>query len=471
MGGGDGGTSTSRTTMLTDMELESIVTPGLGNSTYLIASGREAVVVDPPRDAWRVAAVAAARGWRITHVLETHVHNDYLSGALELRASSRTEIVAPAQGRYDFAHRGVEGGDALEIGALRLVALATPGHTPEHLAWEVHDLDGGGMAAIATGGSLMVGSAGRTDLLGASAEQALTDAQFRSLRTLAALPDAVAVLPTHGTGSFCGTASVDRGRTSTIGAERALNPLLAIDDEATFRATVLGSYTPYPAYYAAMAPLNRAGPTILGALPRPARLDPGGLASAVARGARLIDARDRDAVASGHIPGSLAVELSDSFGSYVGWLLPVGTPLVLVLPEPLDVAADEAVAQLIRIGFDTIVGVLDGGMDAWRASGGEVASYPTVAAASAIDRAAGVALDVRDPHEWASTGTAPGALTIPFWELSSRLGELPSGEPITVMCKSGARASVGASLLEAAGFDVRVVTHGGVPDLLAISRG
>jgi hydroxyacylglutathione hydrolase len=456
--------------MLADMDLESIVTPGLGNSTYLIASGREAVVIDPPRDAWRVAAVAAARGWRITHALETHVHNDYLSGALELRASSGTEIVAPAMGRYDFTHRGVEGGDALEIGALRLVARATPGHTPEHLAWEVHDLDGGGMPAIATGGSLMVGSAGRTDLLGASAEAALTRAQFRSLRALAALPDATAVLPTHGTGSFCGAAPVDRGRTSTIGAERAWNPLLAIDDEAAFRATVLASYTPYPAYYAAMAPLNRAGPAVLGGLPRPPRLDPPALRGAVAGGARLVDARDRDTVAAGHIPGSLAVELSDSFASYVGWLLPVGTPLALVLPEPLDETADEAVGQLVRIGFDTIVGVLAGGLEAWQADDGDVASYPTVAATTAGAEPTTI-LDVRDPHEWAATGIAPGAFTIPFWQLPERLGELPHGRPITVMCKAGGRASVGASLLEAAGFDVRVVTQGGAPDLPVLSPG
>jgi len=455
------------------MDLESIVTPGLGNSTYLIASGRDAVVVDPPRDAWRVEAVAAARGWRITHVLETHVHNDYLSGALELHASAGTEIVAPAGGRFAFEHRGVDDGDALEVGGLRLVAMSTPGHTREHLAWEIHDLEVGALRGVATGGSLMVGSAGRTDLLGADAVDELSAAQFHSLRRLAALPDATAVLPTHGPGSFCGAAPVDRGRTSTIGQERAFNPLLAIDDEARFRATVLASYTPYPTYYGSMAPLNRAGPVVLGGPPHARLLDPAAVRQAMADGARLIDAREREAVARGHIPGALAVELSDSFASYVGWLLPVGTPLVLVLPEPEAAAAEDAIAQLVRIGFDAVVGVLEGGVEAWASGGGRINAYPTISGTE-LAAAGGPAphyLDVRDPYEWAESGTAPGAMTIPFWDLPARIGELPRDAPITVMCKAGGRASVAASLLEAAGLDVRVVTSGGAYDLAGLSRG
>src|SRR3990170_1941478 len=207
------------------MDLETIVTPGLGNATSLLASDGEAIVVDPPRDAWRVTAVADARGWRLTHVVETHVHNDYLSGALELRAARRVEIVAPARGRYAFEHRGAEDGDTVEVGGLRLVARATPGHTPEHLAWEVRAEGADVPSAVLTGGSLLVGSAGRTDLLGPNATDELTRAQFASLRELATLPDDVAVWPTHGPGSFCTAGPTDGGRTSTIGAERRMNPL------------------------------------------------------------------------------------------------------------------------------------------------------------------------------------------------------------------------------------------------------
>ena len=223
--------------------------------------------MDPPRDAWRVAAVAAARGWRLTHVLETHVHNDYLSGALELRASGRLEIVAPARGGYAFAHRGVDEGDEVIVGGLRLRARATPGHTPEHLAWDVLPDGATGPTAVLTGGSLMVGSAGRTDLLGAGMTDELTAAQFRSLRALATLPDDVAVLPTHGTGSFCAAGPTDAARTSTIGTERFHNPLFRAPDEARFRATMLAGLGPYPAYYAHMAPINRAGPAVLGGPP------------------------------------------------------------------------------------------------------------------------------------------------------------------------------------------------------------
>ena len=194
------------------MDLELFQTPGLGDSSYLLASDREAVLVDPQREAWRFVEAARQRGWRIRHVLETHVHNDYLSGALETRAATEAEIVAPARGGYEFEHRAVEDGDAVEIGGLRLTALATPGHTPEHLAWLVTDLATGradpAPSAVFSGGSLLVGSVGRTDLLGPALTDALTRDQQRSLQRLAELPASTKVLPTHGAGSFCSAGPV-----------------------------------------------------------------------------------------------------------------------------------------------------------------------------------------------------------------------------------------------------------------------
>ena len=451
------------------MDLEIVLTPGLGNATYLVASGGEAAVVDPPRDAWRVTAVAAARGWQLTHVLETHVHNDYLSGALELRASARSEIVAPAAGRYAFAHRGVEAGEDVRIGGLRLLARATPGHTPEHLAWDVVPDGAVGPTAVLTGGSLMVGSAGRTDLLGAAMTDELTAAQFRSMQALASLPDDVAVLPTHGSGSFCAAGPTDGARTSTIGAERFHNPLFRAPDEAAFRATMFAGLGPYPTYYAHMAPINRVGPDVLGRLPVSPALDPDGLRSAIGRGAHVVDARSRRTFAAGHLPGSLGVELDDSFASYVGWLVPFGEPVVLVLPEPAEDALAEATAQLIRIGYDRIAGWLDGGAERWAEAGGELDRYPvTTARALRAELAVGPAprlLDVRDPNEWRDDGHIPGALEIPLGELPSRLAEVPADAPVTVLCKSGARASIAASVLDAAGRDVRLVGVGGALDL------
>lgn len=450
------------------MDLEIVLTPGLGNATYLLASDGEAVVVDPPRDAWRVTDVADARGWRLTHVVETHVHNDYLSGALELRAALGSEIVAPARGRYDFAHRGADEGDMLELGGLRLVARATPGHTPEHLAWEVSDGRADHPSAVLTGGSLLVGSAGRTDLLGRDATDGLTDAQFDSLRVLAALPDDVAVLPTHGPGSFCTAGPIDGARTSTMGQERRTNPLLAAPDAASFRAALLGGLGAYPTYYASMAGINRAGPPVIGRPTMPPELDAPGFAAAIAAGAHVVDARPRAEFAAGHVPGSVNIELNDTFASYVGWFVPFGSIVALVLPEPLPEALEAATIQLYRIGYDRVAGVLAGGLPAWTSSGGGVEGYPTTTIealhAQALAGANAYALDVRDPHEWREDGVVPGAMRIPLGDLADQLASIPRDAPITVMCKSGARASIAASLLDAAGVDVRLVARGGAPD-------
>jgi glyoxylase-like metal-dependent hydrolase (beta-lactamase superfamily II)/rhodanese-related sulfurtransferase len=460
------------------MDIETVVTASLGNATHLIAADGEAVVIDPPRDAWRIAAVAADRGWRLTHVLETHVHNDYLSGALELRASHGVEIVAPARGGYAFDHRPMDEGDALELAGFRVVARATPGHTPEHLAWDVLDDPADRFpAAVATGGSLLVGSAGRTDLLGAERTDELTAAQFATLRRLAALPPEVRLLPTHGAGSFCSAGPADRERTSTVAEELAENPLLAPMDAAAFRATVLSSYGPYPSYYRSMAPRNRAGPPILGGRPATPRLTVDAFRREIAAGAVVVDARPRIVFAARHIPGALGIELDDSFAAYVGWLLPPGAPLALVLPEPPEAAIAEAVDQLLRIGFDRVAGVLEGGMDAWVAAGGATSSYPAVRSTELADTAAtadaddlGTLLDVRDPNELRDDGAVPDAWAIPVGELAGRLDELPRDEPVTVFCKSGSRASIAASILDAAGFEVRLVSRGGARDLGAAPR-
>ncbi|MGZ9160765.1 MAG: MBL fold metallo-hydrolase, partial [Candidatus Limnocylindrales bacterium] len=421
------------------MDLHVILTPGLGNAAYLLASGREAVAVDPPRDAWRLVAAAEARGWRITHVVETHVHNDYLSGALELRAALGTELVLPARGRYAFEHRGADDGDVLEIDGLRLTARATPGHTPEHLAWEV--VDGGvGATAILTGGSLLVGSAGRTDLLGDDQTEALTRAQFHSLRALAGLADDVAVLPTHGAGSFCSAGPPGGERTTTMGTERTTNPFLRIDDEAAFRTALLRGLGPYPTYYREMAAINRVGAAVLGGVSTPPPMSPEAVSAAVgAGGAVIVDARSRAEFAAGHVPASLNIELADSFASYVGWFVAFGAPIVLVLPNPQEAALAEATTQLFRIGYDRIVGVLDSGTEAWVAGGGRLDSYPMTTIAATRDALARGTrlhlLDVRDPLEWRGEGDVPTAIELSLGDLPGRFDSLPRDAPITVMCR------------------------------------
>lgn len=451
-----------------DLDLELFRTPGLGDSSYLLASGREAVLVDPQRDAWRFLAAAEARGWRIRHVLETHVHNDYLSGAIETRAATGAEIVAPARGRYEFDHRAVDDGDVVELGALTLTAWATPGHTLEHLAWVVSPVDGGEPVAAFTGGSLLVGTAGRTDLLGPALTDALTSDQQRSLARLAELPDAAQVLPTHGAGSFCSAGPVNANRVSTIAAERFANATFrfAADgvDAGTFRAQALGGLGRYPAYYAHMAGLNRRGPRILGRLFLPDALDPGAFEGKAAAGAAIVDMRSREAYAAGHIKGSVNIELDDAFAGYVGWLVPFGGSVVFVLP-PEAGALEHATTELLRIGYERVQGWLDGGVDAWATSGRPLASYdtttmPEVHAARIAGRDDSLLLDVRQPVEWAD-GVVAGAKNIFIADLPGRLDEIPAGDAVTVFCRSGHRAAMAASILEDAGHEVRLVARGG----------
>ena len=450
------------------MDLEVFITPELGDASYLVASGGRAAIVDPQRDAWRFLAVAERRGWRVGHVLETHVHNDYVSGAHEVRAATGATIVVPARGGYAFDHAPADEGTEIGVGDLTLVARATPGHTPEHLAWEVAGAAPAAPVAVFSGGSLLVGSSGRTDLLGRDQTAELTTAQYRTLRRLAELPDATRVLPTHGAGSFCSAGPVAGGRVTTIGAERLANPAFVAPSLEVFEEVALGSLGRYPDYYAHMAPLNRAGVPAVGRLPAIRSLSADAAAAAMHAGARIVDARSRTAFAAAHIRGSLNIELSSPLAAYVGWLLPFDSPVVLVAESAADV--EEAALQLFRIGWSSIRGALTGGIDAWAASSREVSSYATLGIEDlrAEIRGGGQphVLDVRQPVEWRD-GTVQGSDTIFVADLPERLGDLaPTGE-LTVVCKSGQRSAIAASILDGAGIPVRVVAEGGVPDWLA----
>ncbi len=455
------------------MDLEVFLTPGLGDNSYLLRSGQEAVVVDPQRDAWRVLAAAEALRVRIRAVLETHVHNDYVSGAHEIRAASGAELILPARGRYAFAHRPADEGHEVDIGDLRLVALATPGHTPEHLAWLVREAGQPQPRALFSGGSLLVGSAGRTDLLGPEHTDELTRAQYSTINRLAALPEDVRLLPTHGAGSFCVAAMPATRPTSTIRDERRRNLLVRAGDLAGFTAELSGELMAYPAYYAHMAPINRAGPPVLGRLPEPPTLTPDQVQEAHRRGAWIVDGRDRDAFAAAHLPGSLNIELNSGFASYVGWMLPFDTPIALIGPEPEDKSVDEAMTQLARIGWSQVTGWLPGGVPRWRAHGGELATYDVVGVDD-LCRAQRrgerpVVLDVRQELEW-GWGGVPGSRQVFVADLPGHVGDLPRTEPVWVICSNGHRASIAASLLARAGVTPRLIATGGVGEWRASCR-
>jgi hydroxyacylglutathione hydrolase len=431
------------------LEVLTIQTPALGDRSYLIHDGAEAVAVDPQRDIGRILAMAEACRVQITYVLETHIHNDYVTGGLALASQTGAAYVVAASEEVSFDRLAVGDDDQITTGSLTVTAMHTPGHTPGHLSYVLSET-GGGPVAVFTGGSMLYGAVGRTDLISPEQTEQLTRAQYRSVRRLATeLPDEVAVYPTHGFGSFC-SATPTSGTSSTIRAERAVNVALR-NDEDSFVAELIASLSAYPRYYAHMGPANRRGPRVPD-LARPAPADPAELRRRIEAGEWIVDLRERRAFARAHVTGTISVEFGDSFSTYLGWVIPWGTPLTLIGESPDHVA--EAQVHLARIGIDHISGAATGPAEAL-ALGGSLSSYRVTdfgALAAEWDRPGLVVLDVRRPDEW-QAGHLARAVHVPFWEIESRAAEVPAGE-VWVHCASGFRASIGASILDRAGRQV-----------------
>ncbi len=447
------------------MDIISIRTPSLGDATYIVAHGTTGVVIDPQRDLGRFLDVIDERGLTLTHVLETHMHNDYISGGRDLALRTGADLVLPAASGAGFAFVPAFHREDLESdGGLAIRPLHTPGHTPEHTSYLV--LIDGQPQAVFTGGSLLVGAAGRSDLLGEQYAHQLAVLQWGSLQRLGRLPDETGVYPTHGEGSFC-TASGAGRTTSTIGQEKAENPLFSFGDADAFARNQLSGLVPYPTYYAHMGPTNKQDPTAFepGAV---AEVGPDEIEAHLEEGGAVLDGRDRHAFAASHVPGSLGIELGDSFAPWAGWLLDYDTPIMLVLTSGQDAAA--AATELGRIGFEQVAGVMRG-TEAWEGSGRETASYRTatideLVAARSDDPSIQV-LDVRDPQEWAA-GHLDGS--VHHYVPDLRHGppaELDTGEPVWMVCRTGNRSSIAAGLAESLGMTPIVVTKGGVPDALA----
>jgi hydroxyacylglutathione hydrolase len=438
--------------------LTAVVDEGLGNSCYLVDLGDgAALVVDPPRDLRGVRVAAAEAGLQIRFVADTHLHADFLSAAVQLAHDDGATVLASAAGRREFEHRGLGDGDEVDLGGLRLTALATPGHTDEHLSFLLSD--DGRPAGVFTGGSLIVGSAARTDLLGADRAEELARAQFRSLRRLARLPAATAVWPTHGAGSFC-SAPPGAERTSTVGREVTTNPLLDIDDEDRFVEQLLGSLGSYPPYFLRLAEINRRGPAVLD--PTTTGLLAALPASVVqqlrADGAVVVDARPVPDYARAHIPGALSIPLRAQFASWLGWLVPADAPIVVVRNDDQDLA--DLAWKAVNIGVERLVGELAGGIDAWTAAGQPTASTRLLRAGEIDERWR--VLDVRQDHEFTS-GHLPDAMHVELGALAPAAADLPK-RPTLVMCRHGERAAGGVSLLERAGHRDLAVLQGGAHD-------
>ncbi len=435
-----------------------LVDKGLGNSSYLLGLGDgRALVIDPERDPAPYLAAAERRGLVVAYTAETHLHADFVSGSRELAARG-AQVIAPAAGGLEFAHRGLRDGDEADLGGLTLRALATPGHTPEHLAYLL--LDGGRPAGLFSGGSLLPGTVARTDLIAPEQTEALARALWRSLHErVLTLPDDLAVYPTHGAGSFC-SAPADAERTTTIGREKAASPLLAAPGEDAFVTALLAGLGTYPPYFRRLREVNRRGPAVYGPEPPPlAALTAGQVRRLAAGGARLIDARPLTAFASGHIAGTLSIPLRDAFATWLGWLADPAQPLVFVLDDTQDRA--ELLRQALKIGYENLAGELAGGMAAWTGPAGHVAVVPA-------GQVSGPVLDVRQDAEYAA-GHIPGAAHVELGALAGESARTGPG-PLTLICGHGERAMTAASLLAAAGHGGLTVAVGG-PDDWAAATG
>ena len=444
---------------------------GLGHLSTLVAdeSAGVAAVVDPRRDVDVYLDAARAAELRITHVVETHLHNDYVSGGRELAALTGATHVIGAGARLAHGHAPVDDGDSFDVGTVRFTTRDTPGHTPEHVSYAVADTSRSDEPfLLLTGGSLLVGAVGRTDLLGAENARPFAAAMYRSLHdVLLAHEDSVMVYPTHGAGSLCST-GISSTSWSTIGFERRHDPLLAPMEVDAFAHALLAGQPTIPRYFARMRPTNQAGPRLLGGVvPAIEPLSGDELELALDRGALVVDARSTDAHAAARIPGSLSLPAGSSFGTWLGWLVDADRPVVLLVEHPDDL--DDLSRQAIRIGYEAMAGYIDGGLSAWRRAGrpvevGRAYDVDDLSRDLAAGSDAGpFVIDVRQASEY-EAGHVPGAVHIGAGELPDRLDALPRDREIATVCASGYRSSVAASLLRARGFERVAAVRGGIPD-------
>jgi hydroxyacylglutathione hydrolase len=460
----------------------------LAQASYLIgcAATGEALVVDANRDVEQYIRMAEEEGVRITHVTETHIHADYVSGSRELAHRTGAQLYLSDEGgedwKYAFAADArailVLDGDHFEVGNIRIDVMHTPGHTPEHISFLVTD----GAAAdrpigVLTGDFVFVGDVGRPDLLEKAAKvegtmEAGARTLFRSLERFKAQPDYLQIWPGHGAGSACGK-GLSAIPTSTVGYERLFNWAFQIESEDEFVDAVLAGQPEPPRYFAEMKRINKEGPRILGGFSRPERLAGGRMVELLAQGRMVVDARPAGAFAIRHIPGTVSIPLDRSFTTWAGWLVSYAEDFYLIVDDRCRHCIDEAVRDLAMIGLDRVAGYFGSEVvDSWEAAGRKLQSVPQVSVAEleARMRDEDVAVvDVRGAAEW-EAGRIPGVPNIPLGYLEERLEEIPADRPVVAHCQGGARSAIAAGLLQAKGYGNVLNLSGGFAEWYQTGR-
>ncbi len=445
------------------MFLQQFYVEDLAHLSYLIAGDHACAVVDPQRDIRPYLDAAEEEGVEITHILETHLHADFVSGHLDLAKKTGAKIYAPKAGQCRFEHEPVAEGDVIRFDDIELRVVETPGHTPEGVCYVVRDLGRGEEpAGVFTGDTLLVGDVGRPDLFPGRSQE-LAAALFESLRKLLDLPDFCEIYPAHGAGSLCGKAIAGK-RWSTIGYERRYNPALQHESADAFAAALLEGMPAAPDHFSRCSDINRRGPALLEELPEPQAMSAEEFKARVDAGAVILDARRYFLFAETHPAGAFNVSADIVFPTYAGWVLPPDRPVLLVVEEPSQVPA--LAAHLRRVGLDQVEGYLKDGVAGWVMADFEYGECDVISPQELKERLKSEreqVLDARTPREYAE-GHIPGAVNIPAPDLRARADELDRSRPVVAVCQSGGRAGLAASLLLQRGFQDVAILSGGMTD-------
>ena len=453
------------------MILKRFYDPKLAQASYLIGCGKtgESIVIDPNRDTEQYIKMAAAEGVRITHVTETHIHADFVSGSRELAARTGARLFLSAEGgedwQYGYAADSkatlLRHGSVITVGNIRIEVLHTPGHTPEHIAFLVTDTAAAtAPIGMVTGDFVFVGDVGRPDLLEKAAKVEGTMDQaartlFQSLQRFKTQPDYLQIWPGHGAGSACGK-GLSAIPHSTVGYERMFNWAFAISDEDEFVSQVLAGQPDPPSYFAQMKRINRDGPSVLGKFTTASRIEATRLGELLAKRAIVVDTRPAPEYAAGHVPGTLNIPLNKSFNTWAGWLIPYDQDIYLIVNDRENQdKVHEAVKDLAMIGLDRVAGYLSlAAVQAWAERDGGLAAIPQMQVgelAELLRDGKVTVIDVRAKSEW-DAGHLPGVRNIPLGHLSEHVDELPKDRPLVMQCQGGGRSAIAASLLRGKGF-------------------